>query len=188
MTLYYSPSNCGFYDSEINSLIPGDSVEITKEEHSTLLSAQSEGRVICVGEDGTPTTKLRDRPDLASYQRSAKNKIDDLRREKEQLGLRYVFPDEAIDTIQLRNNRDLLNISSIVTSAQLLKASGTEGTIPFQAESNETHDMTADEVIVMGLAVSSYIQSLYAKAWPIKAAIDAAVDYDEVDALTQWPE
>lgn len=187
MTLYYSPSNVGFYDDEIHTSIPADSVKITPAEHATLLTEQSEGRVICMGTDGRPTTKLPDKPDLPAYKRIAKDKIDSFRKDAEEKGMHYAFP-EGDDVVQLRNNRDLLNVSSMVTSAQLLKASGYTGEIPFQAESNTTHQLTADQIVTMGLAVSSYIQSLYAKAWPIKAAIDAAADYDAVDALTTWPE
>jgi hypothetical protein len=187
MTLYYSPSKAGFYDDEIHTTIPSDSVQITQGEHAALLTSQSEGRVICVGTDGKPTTKLPDKPELSVYKRSAKDKIDSLRKDAEEKGFPYDFP-EGTDVVQLRNNRDLLNVSSMVTSAQLLKASGYTGEIPFQAESNTTHQLTADQIIAMGLAVSAYIQSLYAKAWPIKAAIDVAADYDAVDALTVWPE
>lgn len=188
MTIFYSASTSGFYDTEIHTSIPSDSVEITKEEHNALLEDQSKGRVICVGADGRPTTKLPDKPDLPTYKRAAKNKIDDARKDTEEKGLSYEFPDGVTDVIQMRGNRDLLNVSSMVTSAQLLKASGFTGKIPFQAESNDTHEMSADELIAMGLAVSSYVQTLYAKAWPIKAAIDAAVDYDAVDAVAVWPE
>lgn len=187
MTIYYSASTGGFYDDEIHTSIPADSVKITQAEHTALLNEQSEGRVICVGADGRPTTKLPDKPDLPTYKRSAKDKIDIFRKDVEEKGMAFTFPN-GDDVVQLRNNRDLLNISSMVTSAQLLKASGYTGSIPFQALSNDTHEMTADQIITMGLTVSSYIQSLYAKAWPIKAAIDAAADYDAVDALTVWPE
>lgn len=187
MTLFYSPSKAGFYDDEIHTTIPSDGVQISQGEHTALLTAQSEGRVICVGEDGRPTTKLPDKPDLQTYKRAAKDKIDGIRKDTEEKGLLYAFPD-AEDVIQLRGNRDLLNISSMVTSAQLLKAAGFTDKMRFQAESNDTHEMTVDQIIAMGLAVAVYVQSLYAKAWPIKAAIDAATDYDEVDALAVWPE
>lgn len=187
MTIFYSASTGGFYDDEINSAIPSDSLVITSEEHRDLLQGQSDGRIICTGADGKPTTKLPDKPDLPTYKRIAKDKIDFLRKEMEEKGLSYDFP-EGKDVVQLRDNRDLLNVSSMVTSAQLLKASGYTGNIPFQAESNVTHQLTSDEIISMGLAVSAYIQSLYAQAWPIKASIDAAVDYDAVDVLTVWPE
>lgn len=187
MTLYYSNSTSSFYDDEINKVIPSDGIVITRAEHMKLLQEASEGRVICTGPDGRPTTKKPDKPELPVYKRAAKDKIDGFRKDEEEKGLLYEFPDGE-DVIQLRGTRDLLNISSMVTSAQLLKASGFTGNLPFQAESNNTHSLSADEIITMGLAVSSHIQALYAKAWPIKAAIDAADDYDEVDALTVWPE
>lgn len=187
MTLYYSNSTGSFYDDEINRNIPADSVRITREEHTKLLQEQTDGKVICTGPDGRPTTKYPDKPDLLTYKRTAKNKIDEFRKDEEEKGLIYEFPDGE-DVIQLRGTRDLLNISSMVTSAQLLKASGFTGNLPFQAESNNTHSLSADEIITMGLAVSTHIQSLYAKAWPIKAAIDDAEDYNDVDALTVWPE
>lgn len=188
MTLFYSPSKFGFYDDEIHTTIPSDCVEITKAEHTALLTAQSEGRVICVGTDGRPTTKLPDKPDLDTYKKSARAKIDTARKDAEEAGMPYVFPDDVSDVVQLRNTRDLLNVSSMVTSAQLLKATGYTGKMLFQAESNTTHEMTPDEMISMGLSVASFIQSLYTVAWPIKAAIDAAADHDEVDALAVWPE
>lgn len=188
MTLYYSASTTGFYDDGLNINIPSDSVVITQEEHTALLSSQSEGRVICVGPDGRPTTKLPDRQPLDEYKRTAKDKINDLRTAEEQKGFSYLFPDGVQDVVQLRDTRDLINMSSMVTSARILKDSGYTGTLPFQALSNNTHKMTPDEMVAMGLACSSYIQSLYAKAWPIKAEIDEAGDYDAVDALVVWPE
>lgn len=188
MTLYYSASKSGFYDDEIHTEIPADSVVITREEHTALLKDQSEGKVIAAGPDGRPIAKVPDKPELSIYKRNAKDLIDKYRQEEEKLGLTYDFPDGVTDVIQLRDTRDLLNISSMVTSAQILKASGFEGTLPFQAESNTTHQVTADQMIALGLAVSSYIQSLYEKVWPIKAEIDAAADYDAVDAASVWPE
>src|SRR5438128_1984505 len=155
MTLYYSASTSGFYDDEIHTTIPSDAVVITKEEHTALLTAQSEGQIICTGTDGRPTTKLPDRIDLPTYKRQAKDKIDAFRKEHETAGMSYVFPDSVTDIVQLRDDRDLLNISSLVTSANLLKVSGYTGKIPFQALSDDTHEMSPDELIAMGLAVAA---------------------------------
>jgi len=38
MTIYYSKTNKGFYDSAIHKTLPNDAVEISKELHSQLLS------------------------------------------------------------------------------------------------------------------------------------------------------
>mgnify|MGYP000250312012 CR=1 FL=1 len=54
MTLYYSQSSGGFYDSTTHSRLPEDAVEISAEQHATLLAGQSTGQVIMPGKDGKP--------------------------------------------------------------------------------------------------------------------------------------
>lgn len=188
MTVYYSKSTNAFYDSELNSIIPSDSVAITKERHYELISAVNNGELLEIGEDGQPISVPAPKPSLDTYKNTARETIDELRKSKEEQGLSYTFPDATTDVIQLRDTRDLLNIQSLVTTASLLKASGSEEPLPFQGESNSTHMLLPDEMIEMGLAVSTYIQSLYSTAWPIKEAIDAAEDHDAVDAAAVWPE
>lgn len=58
MTLYYSQSTGGFYDSDINSRLPEDAVEISAEQHAALLAGQSTGQVIMPGKDGKPVLTL----------------------------------------------------------------------------------------------------------------------------------
>ena len=64
MTIYFSKSNIGFYDSDIHAetQIPSDSIEITEEERSRLINGQASGKIISVGDDGIPYLK-----DLAPY-------------------------------------------------------------------------------------------------------------------------
>ena len=54
MTLYYSQSSGGFYDSDIHDTLPNDTVEISPEQHTALLAGQSQGQVIMPGKDGQP--------------------------------------------------------------------------------------------------------------------------------------
>ena len=54
MTLYYSQSSGGFYDSDIHTRLPEDAVAISPEQHTALLSGQSAGQVIMPGKDGKP--------------------------------------------------------------------------------------------------------------------------------------
>ena len=54
MTLYYSQSNGGFYDSAIHSRLPEDAVAISPEQHTALLAGQSNGQVIMPNKDGQP--------------------------------------------------------------------------------------------------------------------------------------
>ena len=60
MKILYSKSTGGFYSREIHGdNIPVDVVEITNEEHKTLIDGQSEGKTIVANADGHPI--LQDR-------------------------------------------------------------------------------------------------------------------------------
>lgn len=54
MTLYYSPTG-GFLDSDYNSTIADNAVQITQALHETLMQGQSASRHIIIGADGLPT-------------------------------------------------------------------------------------------------------------------------------------
>lgn len=59
--MLYSPSTNGFYLTEIHgNNIPNDVVEITQNQHSQLLEAQSQGKIIQPDENGFPVAV--DRP------------------------------------------------------------------------------------------------------------------------------
>ncbi|MDH4449217.1 MAG: hypothetical protein QE265_01325 [Rhodoferax sp.] len=53
--MYFSRSTCGFYDAEIHgSAIPSDAVEVSVQDHASLLAGQSEGKVITADGNGYP--------------------------------------------------------------------------------------------------------------------------------------
>lgn len=56
MTLYFSPSTLGFYDSAIGGegYVPEDAVEVTAEQRRAALEGEGSGQRIAAGEDGTP--------------------------------------------------------------------------------------------------------------------------------------
>jgi hypothetical protein len=55
MTMYYSQATRGFYDSAIHGdFVPADSLEITADEHISLLDAQSVGKMIVPSKEGKP--------------------------------------------------------------------------------------------------------------------------------------
>ena len=61
MTIYYSPSRGGFFDTTIHgelgargSKIPADAVEVDPAEHAELMTAQAGGMAIVAGEGGAP--------------------------------------------------------------------------------------------------------------------------------------
>ena len=53
--MFYSAKTGGFYDAAIHGgNIPGDAVEITAEEHATLIEDQSQGKLIQADANGRP--------------------------------------------------------------------------------------------------------------------------------------
>jgi hypothetical protein len=62
MAYYYSKETGGFYHSSLHETLPKDAVQITDEDYSSLMAAQSEGKVIVADKKGKP--KAEDRPEL----------------------------------------------------------------------------------------------------------------------------
>lgn len=54
MSIYFSKSTLGFYNSEVNKSIPEDCVEIANEIYLALLEGQSGGKAIVSDENGYP--------------------------------------------------------------------------------------------------------------------------------------
>jgi hypothetical protein len=54
MTIYFSKNTNGFYDSEINTVIPEDAVEVSTSDYQQLLVAQQNGQVIQANDQGYP--------------------------------------------------------------------------------------------------------------------------------------
>lgn len=57
MSIYFSKSTSGFYDTNIHKTIPDDCVELSQEDYLNLLDGQSKGKVIGSDSDGRPVLK-----------------------------------------------------------------------------------------------------------------------------------
>lgn len=57
MTLKYSASARGFFDSNLHRVIPEDAVTITARRHASLLAGQAEGQEIVPDKNGRPQLK-----------------------------------------------------------------------------------------------------------------------------------
>lgn len=88
--MLYSKNTGGFYDPTIHGdNIPADAVEITAEEHTTLLEGQSQGKLIVADATGRPV--LQDQPMLPptveDYQRAVQELLDVQARERNYDGI-----------------------------------------------------------------------------------------------------
>lgn len=191
--MLYSRSTKGFYLAEIHGdRIPHDAVEISDDVYSALIEGQSQGKVISTNADGIPFLDDAPTPNVADLILAKRRAIEVKRIEEEVKGFAYVFPDGDTDIIQLRDDRDKLNINGQVTAALVLKGMGETGSVlAFQAQSNTTHPMTPDQMIAMGMAVNSYCLGLYMKQWGQKALLDAldpaTASEEDVAAVADWP-
>jgi hypothetical protein len=85
---------------------------------------------------------------------------------------------------------DVMNITGETTAALILSGQGvTSAVIEFRDQQNATHLMTPNQVIAMGIAVSSFISSTYAAKWTIQAAINALTQQtiSTFDITQGWP-
>ena len=184
--MFFSKQTNGFYPEELleeyrkTGNLPSDLVSFTKSEYESAISCISSGGDIAYS--GGKLSVINKVPTLAEKKEACKSQIDDLRVSTEKKGVSYTFSDVQ-DAIQLRSADDFINILGVVNTAQIMIAVGVEGTLPFRAESNTTYQLTPQDAISLGVAVSSFRQSLYQKAWQYKEAVDACKSKSAVDAV-----
>jgi hypothetical protein len=78
MTMYFSRTTLGFYDSAVSGdNIPADAVEITTERHADMLRGQTEGWVIDADENGAPYLRDPAPPTAESQWRAYQTKAKD---------------------------------------------------------------------------------------------------------------
>ena len=107
-------------------------------------------------------------------------------------GKPHTFPDGTTGTVQLRHERDRVNINAVATAGTALVAAGSTDTVSFRDAEDVTHTLAGTEAVQFGLAVMQWVSAHYAAAWAHKDAIKAMqaacfyiIGYD----LSQgWPE
>ena len=88
-------------------------------------------------------------------------------------GKPHTFPDGTTGTVQLRHERDSVNINAVATAGTALVAAGSDGTVAFRDAEDVTHTLTGAEAVQFGLAVMQWVSAHYAAAWAHKDAIKA---------------
>ena len=107
-------------------------------------------------------------------------------------GKPHTFPDGTTGTVQLRHERDSVNINAVATAGTALVAAGSDGTVAFRDAEDVTHTLTGAEAVQFGLAVMQWVSAHYAAAWAHKDAIKAlqaaGEDITGYDLSRGWPE
>ena len=107
-------------------------------------------------------------------------------------GKPHTFPDGTTGTVQLRHERDSVNINAVATAGTALVAAGSDGTVAFRDAEDVTHTLTGAEAVQFGLAVMQWVSAHYAAAWAHKDAIKAlqaaGEDIAGYDLSQSWPQ
>ena len=106
-------------------------------------------------------------------------------------GKPHRFPDGTTGTVQLRHERDSVNINAVATAGTALVAAGSDSTVAFRDAEDVTHTLTGPEAVQFGLAVMQWVSAQYAAAWTHKDAIKAkqaaGEDIAGYDLSQGWP-
>ena len=143
------------------------------------------------GEPAAPYFELVAVPDAAAWYA---DRIETERDTRIAAGMPYTFPDAVKGTVQLRNERDIINVTGVGTAGLMLDLGGDGATkLQFRDAEDVTHELTGEEARKFGLAVSAWISANYARAWALKEAVAAALKAQDCSALTAvdittgWP-
>ena len=102
-------------------------------------------------------------------------------------GKRHTFPDGQTGMVQLRHERDLVNVNAVATSGTALMALGdTTATVAFRDAADVTHALTGSEAVQFGLAVMAWVSAHYAAAWAHKDAVKALAEAQDVAGLMAY--
>lgn len=101
-------------------------------------------------------------------------------------GKPHVFPDGTTGTVQLRNERDTVNVNAVATAGTALVAAGRADTVSFRDAEDVTHTLTGVEAVQFGLAVMQWVSAHYAAAWAHKDAIRQLADVADLAGLADY--
>ena len=113
--------------------------------------------------------------------------IDTERTARIAAGMPYAFPDGTGGTVQLRHERDILNVNAVGTAAMMITSAGDTATkMEFRDQEDVTHQMTAPEMLAMAQDVMGWISAHYAAAWTHKDAIKELVEAADGEGVASY--
>lgn len=120
---------------------------------------------------------------LETAKRDRKDRVNEQRAIRSLVAATSFGPVAADDS-----SRTTLN--SYVTLAAAALQSGSEYSIDWRFADNSSRTLSADEIIALGQEVAASINDTFAYSFQLKAAIDAAISLEALDAIdinTGWP-
>ncbi len=113
--------------------------------------------------------------------------VDALRNVKIGAGMAFEFPDGQVGTIQLRDERDLLNVNAVAAGGTALVVGGdSETMVAFRDAEDVTHTLTGAQATEFGLAVMKWVSDHYATAWAHKDSLQTLADAGDLAGLEAY--
>lgn len=165
MTLYFSKSTKGFYNSDIHTTLPTDAVEITVDEYQILLDGQSQGLQISFPSSGKPS--LVESSSLLSLIETKEKRKAFINSERNRVineGMEFEGNVFDIDDVSLSR------ISSVITAVNV-SVPLPEG-FTWRSKDNQNVPMDSTKLITFGATALGYFSSIMQKSWALKDLID----------------
>ena len=180
MTIYYSFTSGGFYDDRIFSVesLPKDVVEVSEEEHLSLLQNQYTGGSIGVDANGKPIAVPPPALSLAEVQVLMCASVD-------------ATADAVYNAIGGPTPGRLAEYQQASNDASAFKAAGYSGTAPVtvscwsQANAGWTDQQAADDIIATASKWMIALQNIRSARLLGKSAVNAASDIASAEAAAQ---
>ncbi len=181
MTLYYSATTGGFYDSDIHKTLPPDAVEISAQTHQTLLNANAQGGHIEANAQGYPQPAfLSQEQTLARAKAAALNSLNYLIRSQRKQAIST--QDESELFMSLHRYRTALAIQNGTATPD--EQSAFEKEIQARAR-NESLESFCTHAVKQGAHLMQAIGITEGLKQRLIEAIHQASTQTEVEALEQ---
>ena len=114
--------------------------------------------------------------------------IDAIRDDKIKNGVTFTFPGDVAGSIQTRSDADFRNITGF--SAAGLALTGQPAVLQFRDQEDRVHELTPQQAVELGLAVTQAVSAIYQVAWAHKdalAALQSRQEIESYDITVGWP-
>ena len=179
MTVYYSATTRGFYDSSLNPKLPPDAKEVTAAAYTALLTAQGTGKLIQADATGAPEAVSPPVPAVTAA--SALAGLARVYAVAEAAGVSFQASGaSAVSVFPSDNNGQLKLVSAFTMASAGLWADGT----PWLTTAGVGVPFTKEDVVALATKVSGYVAACSTRY----AALVAAVQADPAAETTDgWP-
>jgi len=176
MTIKFSASAKGFFDTRVNVVIPPDAVDITDDAYAALLAAQAAGDQIQADANGNPVAVAPAAPTLAQVQAACCTQID-------------ATADAIYIAVGGPSPGRLAEYQQAYADAQAFKTAGYAGSVPetiacWVTASGMTAQAAADNILATAVQWIAVLNGVRAARLIGKSNVNAAVTVDAAEAAS----